>query len=92
MWVNCSSPCGVAVLNSPARFTLLNVRSCCFDCRLVQYTVVVLSLWACGVNSRSCSAFFCRKHHRVSGVTGEDPGSPLFLTPYLEKGQVDEGK
>uniref|UniRef100_A0A667ZJR3 Probable serine carboxypeptidase CPVL n=1 Tax=Myripristis murdjan TaxID=586833 RepID=A0A667ZJR3_9TELE len=36
--------------------------------------------------------FFCRKPHRVSGPSGVDPGSPLFLTPYLEKGAIDEGK
>uniref|UniRef100_A0A668A5E1 Probable serine carboxypeptidase CPVL n=1 Tax=Myripristis murdjan TaxID=586833 RepID=A0A668A5E1_9TELE len=30
--------------------------------------------------------------HRVSGPSGVDPGSPLFLTPYLEKGAIDEAR
>lgn len=62
--------------------------------RLLTDTLGVLLLWACvdSAASRSCSSFFCRKSHRVSGLNGVDPGSPLFLTPYLEKGAIDEGK
>lgn len=61
--------------------------------RLWRDTLALLLLWACldSVHSRSCSSFFCRKPHRVSGLNGVDPGSPLFLTPYLEKGAIDEG-
>uniref|UniRef100_A0A8C5GN16 Probable serine carboxypeptidase CPVL n=1 Tax=Gouania willdenowi TaxID=441366 RepID=A0A8C5GN16_GOUWI len=43
--------------------------------------------------SRGCSSFFCRKSHRVSGLRGPvDPGKPLFLTPYLEKGAIEEAR
>ncbi|XP_066539916.1 probable serine carboxypeptidase CPVL [Hoplias malabaricus] len=44
------------------------------------------------VRSRGCSSFFCRKSHHVSHVIGQDPGQPLFLTPYLEQGKVEEAK
>ncbi|XP_030636847.1 putative serine carboxypeptidase CPVL [Chanos chanos] len=49
--------------------------------------VVVESVW-----SRGCSSFFCRKSNRVSGSYGADPGKPLFLTPYLEVGRIEEAK
>lgn len=42
--------------------------------------------------SRGCSAFFCRKKQRISPLNTADPGSPLFLTPYLERGAIDEGR
>uniref|UniRef100_A0A672I3B6 Probable serine carboxypeptidase CPVL n=1 Tax=Salarias fasciatus TaxID=181472 RepID=A0A672I3B6_SALFA len=42
--------------------------------------------------SKPCSSFFCRKAPLVSGLQGVDPGSPLFLTPYLEKGAIDEAR
>lgn len=42
--------------------------------------------------SRGCSGFFCRKYQRVSDLKGADPGSPLFLTPYIEKGNIDEAR
>lgn len=65
--------------------------------RLWRETLGVLLLWICllclhSAHSRSCSTFFCRKSHRVSGLDGVDPGSPLFLTPYLEKGAIDEAR
>ncbi|KAF3691829.1 putative serine carboxypeptidase CPVL [Channa argus] len=62
--------------------------------RLLKETLGVLLLWACldSAHSRGCSSFFCRKSHRVSGLNGVDPGSPLFLTPYLEKGAIDEAR
>ncbi|XP_073341052.1 probable serine carboxypeptidase CPVL [Pagrus major] len=62
--------------------------------RLWRETLALLLLWACldSAHSRSCSSFFCRKSHRVSGLNGVDPGSPLFLTPYLEKGAIDEAR
>uniref|UniRef100_A0A671UUI7 Probable serine carboxypeptidase CPVL n=1 Tax=Sparus aurata TaxID=8175 RepID=A0A671UUI7_SPAAU len=52
--------------------------------RLWRDTLALLLLWACldSVHSRSCS----------SGLNGVDPGSPLFLTPYLEKGAIDEAR
>uniref|UniRef100_A0A8D2ZCQ9 Probable serine carboxypeptidase CPVL n=1 Tax=Scophthalmus maximus TaxID=52904 RepID=A0A8D2ZCQ9_SCOMX len=61
---------------------------------LLRESVGVLFLWLCldSAHSRGCSAFFCRKSHRVSGLRGADPGSPLFLTPYLEKGAIDEAR
>uniref|UniRef100_A0A8C2XBI2 Probable serine carboxypeptidase CPVL n=1 Tax=Cyclopterus lumpus TaxID=8103 RepID=A0A8C2XBI2_CYCLU len=58
-------------------------------------TLLLLFLWACldSAHSRSCSSpFFCPKSHRVSGLNGVDPGSPLFLTPYVEKGAIDEAR
>uniref|UniRef100_A0A674NZE9 Carboxypeptidase vitellogenic like n=1 Tax=Takifugu rubripes TaxID=31033 RepID=A0A674NZE9_TAKRU len=45
-----------------------------------------------GLQSRGCSAFFCRKSHHVRPPNAGDPGSPLFLTPYLEKGAIDEAR
>lgn len=65
-----------------------------YSTRLLKETLGFLLLWACldSALSRGCSSFFCRQSHRVSGLDGVDPGSPLFLTPYLEKGAIDEGK
>uniref|UniRef100_A0A3Q1HS43 Probable serine carboxypeptidase CPVL n=1 Tax=Acanthochromis polyacanthus TaxID=80966 RepID=A0A3Q1HS43_9TELE len=62
--------------------------------RLLQETVVLLLLWNCleSAHSRSCSMLFCRKSHSVSSPDGVDLGSPLFLTPYLEKGAIDEAR
>ncbi|KAG7469698.1 hypothetical protein MATL_G00131650 [Megalops atlanticus] len=42
--------------------------------------------------SRGCSSFFCRKSLRMSGPKGPDPGKPLFLTPYLEGGKIEEAR
>ncbi|XP_077384249.1 putative serine carboxypeptidase CPVL [Festucalex cinctus] len=55
---------------------------------------VLFLLWAAvvPVQARRCSSFFCRKSLNVSSLNGVDPGSPLFLTPYLEKGAVDEAR
>ncbi|XP_076826848.1 putative serine carboxypeptidase CPVL isoform X2 [Brachyhypopomus gauderio] len=44
------------------------------------------------VRSRGCSSFFCHKPHRVSGFYGPDPGKPLFLSPYIEEGKMDEAR
>lgn len=74
------------------RFTPICARV--FPCRMWKETVgFLLLLLACvdSSQSRRCLSFFCRKSHPVSGPSGVDPGSPLFLTPYLEKGAVDEG-
>lgn len=62
--------------------------------RLSKESLYVLFLWTCleSATSRSCSSFFCGKSHRVSPLGGLDPGSPLFLTPYIEKGAIAEGK
>ncbi|XP_061632472.1 probable serine carboxypeptidase CPVL [Phyllopteryx taeniolatus] len=56
--------------------------------------VLLLLLWAAPVpvRTRRCWSFFGRKWLNVSGVNGVDPGSPLFLTPYLEKGAIDEAR
>ncbi|XP_034030898.1 probable serine carboxypeptidase CPVL [Thalassophryne amazonica] len=56
-----------------------------------------LLLWICldcvCAHARSCSWFFCAKSRRVSRFTGGvDPGSPLFLTPYLERGEIDQAR
>ncbi|KAM3873372.1 putative serine carboxypeptidase CPVL [Diretmus argenteus] len=56
-----------------------------------------LLLWTCleSAQSRGCSRFFCRKSPGVSSTDrsgGTDPGAPLFLTPYLEKGAIDEAR
>uniref|UniRef100_A0A3Q3VZW3 Probable serine carboxypeptidase CPVL n=1 Tax=Mola mola TaxID=94237 RepID=A0A3Q3VZW3_MOLML len=61
---------------------------------LWRETIGLLLLWASldAARSRSCSPFFCRKSHRVSGLNGVDPGPPLFLTPYLDKGAIDEAR
>nr|XP_019948169.1 PREDICTED: probable serine carboxypeptidase CPVL [Paralichthys olivaceus] len=53
---------------------------------------LLLGLCLDSVLSRSCSSFFCRRSHRVSGLRGVEPGEPLFLTPYLEKGAIDEAR
>ncbi|MEQ2164000.1 hypothetical protein GOODEAATRI_001989 [Goodea atripinnis] len=62
---------------------------------MLRETLALLFLGACldsAAAARTCSSFFCRKSHRVSGLNGVDPGSPLFITPYLEKGAIDEGQ
>jgi hypothetical protein len=62
---------------------------------MLKETLCVLLLWASleATQSRGCSSFFCRKSHRVSMLSrGADPGKPLFLTPYLEKGNIEEGR
>uniref|UniRef100_A0A3P8NJK7 Probable serine carboxypeptidase CPVL n=1 Tax=Astatotilapia calliptera TaxID=8154 RepID=A0A3P8NJK7_ASTCA len=61
---------------------------------LVLETLGVLLLWACLHSAAfgGCSSFFRRKSPRVSGLNGVDPGAPLFLTPYLEKGAIDEAR
>ncbi|XP_031667943.1 putative serine carboxypeptidase CPVL [Oncorhynchus kisutch] len=63
--------------------------------RMLKETLCVLLLWASleATQSRGCSSFFCRKSHRVSMLSrGADPGKPLFLTPYLEKGNIEEAR
>ncbi|MEQ2308255.1 hypothetical protein AMECASPLE_026348 [Ameca splendens] len=63
--------------------------------RMLRETLALLFLGACldsAAAARTCSSFFCRKSHRVSGLNGVDPGSPLFITPYLEKGAIDEAR
>ncbi|XP_036438855.1 probable serine carboxypeptidase CPVL [Colossoma macropomum] len=62
---------------------------------LKETLCLLLLAWAVvePVSSRGCSSFFCRKSHRVSSHSyGADPGKPLFLTPYLEQGKIDEAK
>lgn len=62
--------------------------------RLLKETLGFLLLWVCldSAQTRGCSSFFCREGRRVSALSGVDPGSPLFLTPYIEKGAIDEGR
>ncbi|XP_064814273.1 probable serine carboxypeptidase CPVL isoform X1 [Oncorhynchus masou masou] len=63
--------------------------------RMLKETLGVLLLWASleATQSRGCSSFFCRRSHRVSMLSGgADPGKPLFLTPYLEKGNIEEAR
>ncbi|XP_017281911.1 probable serine carboxypeptidase CPVL [Kryptolebias marmoratus] len=66
--------------------------------RLSEETLGFLLLWVCAaaLNPRGCSSFFCRKTQREGGLgrsaAGVDPGAPLFLTPYLEKGAIDEAR
>ncbi|XP_049336575.1 probable serine carboxypeptidase CPVL [Astyanax mexicanus] len=55
---------------------------------LLVWAVVVVQ----PVVSRGCSSFFCRRSHRVSHSDAQDPGKPLFLTPYLEQGKIEEAK
>uniref|UniRef100_A0A8C8BSF4 Probable serine carboxypeptidase CPVL n=1 Tax=Oncorhynchus tshawytscha TaxID=74940 RepID=A0A8C8BSF4_ONCTS len=62
---------------------------------MLKETLSVLLLWASleATQSRGCSSFFCRKSHRISMLSrGADPGKPLFLTPYLEKGNIEEAR
>ncbi|XP_034144526.1 probable serine carboxypeptidase CPVL [Esox lucius] len=55
--------------------------------------VVLLCAFLEAAQSRGCSSFFCRKSQRLSLLSkGADPGSPLFLTPYLEKGNIEEAR
>ncbi|XP_061677323.1 probable serine carboxypeptidase CPVL [Syngnathoides biaculeatus] len=58
------------------------------------FCVLLLVLWAVAVpvRARGRSSFFGKKWPNVSGVKGADPGAPLFLTPYLEKGAIDEAR
>ncbi|XP_077455796.1 putative serine carboxypeptidase CPVL [Stigmatopora argus] len=60
----------------------------------IEAVGVLLAVWAAPVpvQTRRCSSFFCRKSLHVSRLDGVDPGSPLFLTPYLEKGAIDEAR
>ncbi|KAJ8415874.1 hypothetical protein AAFF_G00404310 [Aldrovandia affinis] len=55
---------------------------------------LLLILWIAfePVRSRGCSRFFCRKSLRVTEPKGLDPGKPLFLTPYLEAGNIQEAR
>ncbi|XP_063054561.1 probable serine carboxypeptidase CPVL [Engraulis encrasicolus] len=45
-------------------------------------------------SQRGCSVFFCgkSKQRRLNSAPGGDPGKPLFLTPYLEQGNIDEAR
>ncbi|XP_076004674.1 putative serine carboxypeptidase CPVL isoform X2 [Genypterus blacodes] len=54
--------------------------------------VVLLCSWLGSAHSAGCSSFFGRKSHLVSGLRGVDPGSPLFLTPYLERGDIEQAR
>ncbi|KAI5106124.1 putative serine carboxypeptidase CPVL precursor, partial [Silurus meridionalis] len=62
--------------------------------RMMKALLLALLLAVCweSVRSRGCSSFFCRKSHRVSAGSGPDPGKPLFLSPYLEQGKIDEAR
>ncbi|KAK7886255.1 hypothetical protein WMY93_025876 [Mugilogobius chulae] len=53
----------------------------------VGFLLLCLVSLEAAARARTCSTFFCHKHH-----PGVDPGSPLFLTPYLEKGAIDEAR
>ncbi len=90
MWVTCGV-WGSRIITGPGLLSDTHVVNIG---RLWRETLGLLLLWACldSALARGCSSFFCRKSHRVSGLNGDDPGSPLFLTPYLEKGAIDEGK
>ncbi|KAG7271273.1 hypothetical protein CRUP_034746 [Coryphaenoides rupestris] len=62
---------------------------------MLRATLGFLLLWTVldATHSRGCSSFFCRKSRRVSNIPdGADPGKALFLTPYLEKGALDEAR
>ncbi|XP_047454159.1 probable serine carboxypeptidase CPVL [Mugil cephalus] len=63
--------------------------------RLLKETLRFLLLWAClhsVTTSSSCLLLTCSKSHRVSSLNGGDPGYPLYLTPYLEKGAIEEAR
>ncbi|KAG9345146.1 hypothetical protein JZ751_009689 [Albula glossodonta] len=55
---------------------------------------LLLILWIANepVLSKGCSSFFCRKSLRVTAPKGPDPGKPLFLTPYLDDGNIPEAR
>ncbi|XP_072534827.1 probable serine carboxypeptidase CPVL [Salminus brasiliensis] len=62
---------------------------------MLREALGLLLVWAVVVDpvgSRGCSSFFCRKSHRVSHPYAQDPGKPLFLTPYLEQGKIEEAR
>ncbi|XP_061919041.1 probable serine carboxypeptidase CPVL [Entelurus aequoreus] len=44
------------------------------------------------VQTRRFSSFFGPSSYKVSSLNGVDPGAPLFVTPYLEKGAIDEAR
>ncbi|XP_062847729.1 probable serine carboxypeptidase CPVL [Trichomycterus rosablanca] len=54
--------------------------------------LLLLSVFLVSVWSRGCSSFFCRKSLRVSEWDGPEPGAPLFLSPYLEQGRIEEAR
>nr|XP_015212615.1 PREDICTED: probable serine carboxypeptidase CPVL isoform X2 [Lepisosteus oculatus] len=43
-------------------------------------------------SAKRCSRFFCSRNAHLSRPAGPVPGQPLFLTPYLEAGNIDEAR
>lgn len=63
-------------------------RSLCVQCLFLLY----LSLALCGpfsVQFRKHKAIYEGRGADAKGSSG--PGEPLFLTPYIEKGEIDQG-
>ncbi|XP_066571755.1 putative serine carboxypeptidase CPVL isoform X2 [Amia ocellicauda] len=60
--------------------------------RMKGTIVCLVFLWA--AIEPSCSSIFSPRNVRVraSRSTGSDPGKPLFLTPYLESGKIEEAR
>ncbi|KAJ8004781.1 hypothetical protein DPEC_G00139880 [Dallia pectoralis] len=65
-----------------------------FEAMLKETLYVALLCATLGAaESRGCSSFFCAKSLRLSRLSkGADPGAPLFLTPYLDKGNIEEAR
>uniref|UniRef100_A0A8B9KVC7 Probable serine carboxypeptidase CPVL n=1 Tax=Astyanax mexicanus TaxID=7994 RepID=A0A8B9KVC7_ASTMX len=80
--------------NVCSRVSCLLVHIC--SSTMLKEVLSLLLVWAVvvvqPVVSRGCSSFFCRRSHRVSHSDAQDPGKPLFLTPYLEQGKIEEAK
>lgn len=61
---------------------------------MLKETLCLVFLWSLvdlGL-STGCSSFFCRRSRRASNLEGADPGKPLFLSPYIERGNIEEGE
>ena len=56
------------------------------------FAITLLSCLLCTVAGRSGLRAFIPDKYPPMKNTGVDPGSPLFLTPYIEKKQFDLGE
>ena len=58
------------------------------------FLLICLPLALCGplgVQFRKHKAIYGEGVRGKAGGSSSDPGQPLFLTPYIEKGEIDQG-